>query len=138
MIEDGMMNRIAPISGMTRKIAALAFMATVLILPAVAHPQCPPPPPPGGAPPHGGAIQKSCTSIKRCVGTCAGSPGTACGTSSANCPPGTGPCVAGKVCNSAADCPGVPTFCVGGPLGGSTPCTTVNDCQAASSCDSCI
>ena len=111
---------------------------------------------------HGARIQKSCTSIKRCAGTCTTSSGTACVTD-LDCPPDAcvgGSCIAsgasctmnsdchecplGGMCASAADCtgvvlpPGSAGFCVGGPDAGSRCSTVTAPCRAATGCSTCI
>src|SRR2546426_944790 len=140
-IKDGTMNQMGCIPGVARTIAILALAASVVTMPGPAHGQQ-----------HGGEIQKSCTFIHRCAGKCQ-IPGTgtgsmtACGTDSSMC---TRPerCVPGPVCSGPADCgPATastgtnPSFCVGGPDGGSVTCDPGDPvtgpaivCRAAADC----
>src|SRR5438093_130260 len=123
------MNRMRQVFGAGIEVALAALAIASLAMPMSARAQAP-----------GGAIQKSCTSIKRCAGQCSATPTIPCGTSSLNCPAGE-TCVLGAVCTTATDCPaGTQAFCVGGPGGGLTTCTPPSTglCPAAKDCSPCI
>src|SRR5438093_2834698 len=131
------MNKPAHLLRTVTRLLLVSLAASAVVPPSAARAQL-----------HGARIQKACTGIKRCPGTCTIS-GTACVVDT-NCPPGDKCSALGAVCTSSADCPGVvfpPSppgltgFCIGGPDAGSTLCATAADCRAPDTtvgCSTCV
>ena len=121
---------------MGERFALAILVVGEMFLPTAAYPQFL----------HGGGVAKTCTSLKRCTGTCSSS-GVPCATT-ATCPlrlpTPTGPgetCVLGNPCTGPGDCAvGAAAFCVGGPDAGLRTCTPPDTtlCRAAAECSSCI